>query len=128
MGNQKLNLDTLKKVKFACDLYSDSSSATLGYKWLCEKINELESNGNEKIIEIEKVESNPEQDICGGWTVTYGEKYADGLGYDEMLGLVAAITMPDDRPTLHWLKTAEEHKAWRDRLKSSSQDVELIED
>ena len=59
------------------------------------------------------------EDIDGkwkGWCVTYGDKYADGLGYDEMLGLVAAITMPEPRPTLQWLKTKEQHVAWRDSL------------
>lgn len=55
-------------------------------------------------------------DKWSGWCVTYGDKYADGLGYDEMLGLVAAITMPDKRPALHWLKTKQEHAAWRERL------------
>lgn len=53
--------------------------------------------------------------VWKGWLVEHDGKYADGLGYDEMLGLVAAITMPNDRPTLNWLKTAEQHKAWRDR-------------
>lgn len=54
-------------------------------------------------------------DIFKGWQVTQGDKYADGLGYDEMLGLVAALTMPENRPTLSWMKTSEEHKAFRDR-------------
>jgi hypothetical protein len=44
MENLKLDLETLKKVKFACNLYSDSSSATLGYRWMCERINELEAS------------------------------------------------------------------------------------
>jgi hypothetical protein len=52
-----------------------------------------------------------------GWKVTYGDKYADGLGYDEMLGLIAAITMPEPRPTLQWLKTKEQHEAARNRYK-----------
>jgi hypothetical protein len=53
------------------------------------------------------------EDKYKGWYVAYGDKYADGLGYDEMLALVAAITMPDKRPALHWLKTKQEHAAWR---------------
>lgn len=55
-----------------------------------------------------------------GWCVSYGDKYADGLGYDEMLGLVAAITIPEPRPTLHWLKTKEQHTAWRQGLDNKS--------
>lgn len=59
-----------------------------------------------------------ENEVAGkwkGWCVIYGDKYADGLGYDEMLGLVAAITMPEIRPTLQWLKTKEQHDAWRNK-------------
>ena len=64
------------------------------------------------IIELISEES---EDKYKGWYVAYGDKYADGLGYDEMLGLVAAITMPEKCPALHWLKTKEEHDAWRGR-------------
>ena len=64
-----------------------------------------------------------EGDIWKGWLVKQGDKYADGLGYDEMLGLIAALTLPQDRPTLHWMKTAEQHKAWRDRLGSSEENT-----
>lgn len=46
MENLKLDLNTLKQVKFACNLYSDSSSATHGYRWLCERIIELEKLKN----------------------------------------------------------------------------------
>ena len=41
---EKLDLETLKTVKLACNLYSDSSSSTLGYKWICDRINEMERN------------------------------------------------------------------------------------
>ena len=51
-----------------------------------------------------------------GWNVIYGDKYADGLSYDEMLGLVASITMPEKRPAMQWLKTEEEHKGWREKM------------
>ena len=47
-----LNLYTLEEVKFACNLYSDSSSQTLGYDWICNRIKELkeikEQNEKEK--------------------------------------------------------------------------------
>ena len=50
------------------------------------------------------IEQNPET----SWNVTFQDKLADRLGYDEMLGLVASITIPTDRPCLQWLKTEEE--------------------
>ena len=79
-------------------------------------------------ITIEKLEANPELDIWGGWTVTYGDKYADQLAYEEMLGVVAALTMPDNKPCLHWLKTEEQHKQWREGLqKSSDENVTDVE-
>ena len=61
-------------------------------------------------VEIEFIESPSTETQWSGWKVTYGDKYADGLCYDEMLGLVAAITLPEKRPTLQWLKTAEQHQ------------------
>jgi hypothetical protein len=65
-------------------------------------------------VEIEFLEEERDGKWTG-WCVTYSDKYADGLGYDEMLGLVAAITMPEKRPTLQWLKTKDEHNAFRNR-------------
>lgn len=67
-------------------------------------------------ITIEYIEKTEEGLVGGGFTVTKDDKYADRLGYDEMLGLVAALTMPESRPTLQWMKTEEQHKAWIDRL------------
>lgn len=45
-----------------------------------------------------------------GWKVTQGNKYAENLGYDEMLGLVSILTMPEKRPHLQWMKTKEDHE------------------
>ena len=45
-----------------------------------------------------------------GWAVHYNNTSAYNLGYDEMLGLVASITMPKERRCLQWLKTDEENK------------------
>lgn len=62
------------------------------------------------------------------WTVRHDGKYADKLGYDEMLGLVAAITMPEKRPAIHWLKTPEQHKAQEEyfkNLNTKSSEVEF---
>jgi hypothetical protein len=53
------------------------------------------------------------------WTVSTEGRTAIGLSYDEMLGLVASITMPESRPCLNWLKTdeqrEEERKYFEDR-------------
>lgn len=51
----------------------------------------------------------------GHFDVEFEGKKAIGLGYDEMLGLVSAITMSDTRPCLQWLKTDEQIKAWDDK-------------
>jgi len=75
-------------------------------------------------IEIYFIEPS-EKDIYGGWTVSYGDKYAEGLVYDEMFGLVASITMPKERPCLQWLKTEAQHQAWRDALKKMEPLVEV---
>lgn len=72
-----------------------------------------------KII-IEYLEEESES-FYKGWMVTNGDKYADGLGYDEMIGLVAAITMPDKRPALQWLQTKEQHHAFRNRYSTISE-------
>lgn len=52
-----------------------------------------------------------EEYIIPGWRVDVGDKYANGLGYDEMLGLIAAITLPKERPGLQWLMTEKQHEA-----------------
>ena len=83
-------------------------------------------NNNKMKVEIELIESPSTETQWSGWKVTYGDKYADGLGYDEMLGLVAAITLPEKRPTLQWLKTAEQHQQWRDNLAKKSEDIEIV--
>lgn len=64
-------------------------------------------------IEIELVKEEQPL-VWTGWKVTLGDKYADGLGYDEMIGLVSVLTMPEKRPMLNWLKTEESHKAQKD--------------
>lgn len=55
-------------------------------------------------ITIEKTEEK-------GWSVKMGDKYADHLTWDEMFGLVASLTLPDNRPCKQWLRTKMEHKA-----------------
>lgn len=58
-----------------------------------------------------------------GYKVTQGDKYADGLGYDELLGLIASMTMPEPRHCLGWLQTAKQHKAMRDSWEQT--DIQL---
>lgn len=51
----------------------------------------------------------------GSFDVTFEGKTAFGVTYDEMLGLVSSITMPETRPCLNWLKTPEQIKAWDEK-------------
>lgn len=48
-----------------------------------------------------------------GFDVWQGDKHSDHLGFDEMLGLISALTMPENRPCLQWMRTEEEWKRWR---------------
>ena len=52
------------------------------------------------------------------WDVYTDGKIADRLGWEEMLGVVAALTMPTERRCLNWLKTPEQRKAERDYFDS----------
>lgn len=66
-------------------------------------------------ITIEFFEEHTD-DECKGWKVSQGDKYAYGLGFDEMLGLVAILTMPTEPPHKQWMKTKEQHKAEHERF------------
>lgn len=50
------------------------------------------------------------------FNIEFEGKLADGLGYDEMLGLISAICLPQERPCLNWLKTPEQVNKWREFL------------
>lgn len=52
-----------------------------------------------------------------GFTVSQGSKSAIGLGYDEMLGLISAMTLPEKRGILHWLRTEEQRIKFDEALK-----------
>ena len=39
-----------------------------------------------------------------GWNVYFENKVAEHLSYEEMLGLVASITMPTNKRCLNWLE------------------------
>lgn len=59
-----------------------------------------------------------------GWSVEYGEKSVNHLTFDEMLGLVASITMPEPRPCSGWLKTDAERKAQEELFNTMPNKVE----
>ena len=45
-----------------------------------------------------------------GFKITQGDKYSGKMCYDEMLGLISSLTMPENRPNLHWMRTEEEYE------------------
>lgn len=47
-----------------------------------------------------------------GWKVQQGDKYADTLCYEEMLGVLISLTMPEQRPCLQWMRTKEQYEAY----------------
>jgi hypothetical protein len=51
------------------------------------------------------------------WEVRQGDKYAE-LAWDEMIGLVASLTMPEHCPCKQWMKTKEEHERWEQSLRN----------
>lgn len=64
-------------------------------------------------------------DEQSGWKVQQGEKWADTLCYDEMMGLVSALTMPNKRPCLQWMRTKEEHEAWERHMRKAINDAKF---
>lgn len=56
------------------------------------------------------------QNESGTFNVKQGERWADNLYWDEMQGLIAAMTMPEQRPYLQWLRTDKQHSEWKSNL------------
>ena len=52
------------------------------------------------------------------WDVYTDGKIADRLGWEEMIGMIASLTIPAVKPCLQWLKTPEQRKAERDYFDS----------
>ncbi len=52
------------------------------------------------------------------YAIKQGDKSSNHLGYDEMLGLFAALSMPENRPCLNWMKTDAQHKAEQEYFES----------
>jgi hypothetical protein len=64
-----------------------------------------------------------------GWKLSVGDKYAECLTYDEMLGLFASVSMPKDKRCLTWLKTAQEHGVYdqtflKDVMKKTDEQID----
>ena len=57
------------------------------------------------------------QNESGTFNVKQGERLADNLCWDEMQGLIAAMTMPEQRQCLQWLRTDKQHSEWKSNLK-----------
>lgn len=52
----------------------------------------------------------------GSFRVEEGPRYNEGLTFDEMLGVIASLTMAERRPCLQWMQTKEQHDAYEARL------------
>lgn len=61
-------------------------------------------------IEIEYTEED-------GWKVTQGDRYADRLSWEEMLGTFVGITGPVDNKCVGWMLTKDQHEHRRKALK-----------
>lgn len=57
------------------------------------------------------------QNESGTFNVKQGERWADNLGWDEMQGLIAAMTMPEQCRCLQWLRTDKQHAERKSNLK-----------
>ena len=51
----------------------------------------------------------------GCFDVQIANKSTDQLSFDEMLGLVAQLTVHENKRCLQWLKTKEQHETFRNR-------------
>lgn len=69
-------------------------------------------------IKIEKLEG-------GAFNVILGDRYSDQLGWDEMLGLVSALTIAKEPMCLSWIKTKEEHERELEIIKNMPTEVEF---
>lgn len=68
-----------------------------------------------------KIIIETDKDINNSFTVRQGDRYSDKLSYDEMLGLISALTMPKERLCLRWMKTEEEWRLWFSCITSSKE-------
>lgn len=47
-----------------------------------------------------------------GFTVTQGDRYADGVSFGEMLELIVHLAKPDQLLCGSWMRTYVEHSEW----------------
>ncbi len=71
-------------------------------------------------IEIELITESTDPNVWKGWKVSCGDKYANGLTWDEMLGLIAGLTFPAGNPITSWLRSEAEHKAYYQRISNGN--------
>lgn len=69
-------------------------------------------------IKIEKLEG-------GAFNVIQGDKYSDTLSYDEMLGLISALTIAKEPNCLRWMQTKEGHEQSRVKIENMPSEVEF---
>lgn len=60
----------------------------------------------------------------GGFDVIFEGKNTELIGYDEMLGVVTQLAMPDKRICLNWLKSEEQREAIRKAQRELAKDLE----
>lgn len=53
----------------------------------------------------------------GCFDIHVEDKSTDRLSFDEMLGVIAQLTVSDNKRCLEWLKTKEQHDVFRNRNK-----------
>lgn len=65
---------------------------------------------------------------CGSvdFTVSQNDRYADRLTFDEMLGLVATLTMPELRQCTAWMKSKAEWDEWNRMLNEIRNEPEQV--
>lgn len=68
-----------------------------------------------------------EKDPKGGFTIRQGDKYADGVGFDESLGVIVSLLINDDenipKRFLGWMLTKEQHEDLYNRIHQSYKEV-----
>ena len=72
-------------------------------------------------ITIEKSDKND-------WTVKMEDRTANRLGWDEMLGLISALTMPVERGCLQWMETAKTTRAKERYMKNLTRRTTLLKE
>lgn len=68
------------------------------------------------------------QNKDNSFTVYYKDKYAKELCWDEMLGLIASLTISNNKPCQQWLKTAEEHEKFDQALTTNMNSINNVKD